>query len=1008
MCGINGLLRLAPDAPPLDPGELRRARDAMAARGPDGAGLWLSPGGLIGLGHRRLAILDLSEAGAQPMLSPDGRYAIVFNGEIYNFRELRSELQRQGTAFRSQSDTEVLLELFAREDVAMLGRLRGMFALAIWDERERRLVLARDSFGIKPLYYAVDRTALRFASQVKSLEAAGVSREVDPVGLAGFLLWGSVPGPWTIRKAVRAVPAGHWLEVREGRVGGPTPFATRLAGDISVAESLTDSVRAHLVSDVPVGVFLSAGLDSALIAALAQRASPRPLRSFTLAFDSFRGTQLDEAPGAAELARALGTVHTERRVSQAELEAAWPEALAAMDQPSIDGFNVFLVSRFARQAGLKVVLSGLGGDELFGSYPSFRDVPRWHRWARICGAIPGLATAWRSLAPLWRGRPKARGFLTLGSSLEGAYFLRRGLMLPEELADMLGPQVAREALQAYDPLADVRGGSSPGRAAWEAVHSMETRLYLRNQLLRDADWASMAHSLELRVPLVDVRLHSALEHAAFEPARSAGKAALFRQVAPELPLGVLGRAKSGFMVPARGSGVAAGPWGRLARRLAREVLTHFGIEVGPARDELGGTLFLLPEAFHRPGGIQTHNRTQIQAVRRCRPHEPLTVLVLNDAPQEVEPDEWRALRRRGFARDRWRFALAALVAAWQQRPKRVILGHRNFLPLAPLLRAASPDSERWLLTYGIEAEPRLSALEWWCLASCGRVFAISPHTASTFREAGAQARIEVWPCSLPWDWPLPEPSPPQLTPPYRLLTVSRLAPLDWYKGIDHVIQAVAILRRRGLPVLLDIVGDGADRKRLEALAAHLGASDLVRFHAQVSSAELRHRYVACDLFVLPSAGEGFGIVYLEALSHARPVIAANAAGAPFVVQPGRTGWLVPFRRPDLLAQCIAERLLEPGATTELAGAGREITLARFSFQAHCAATAAILDGPTPNLSQRTPQGKVAIGTRFRATTGQGQEASPSGTSRGRGSAAAARDAGQVPAAPTTGTGTTSS
>ena len=948
MCGINGVLRLSPDAPPLDPGELLRTRDAMAARGPDGSGLWLSPSGLIGLGHRRLAVLDPSEAGAQPMLSRDGRYAIVFNGEIYNFRELRSELQGMGATFRSQGDTEVLLELFAREGVAMLGRLRGMFALAVWDERERRLLLARDTFGIKPLYYSTDGRAFRFASQVRALEAGGVPAEVDPVGLAGFLLWGSVPGPWTIRKAVRGVPAGHWLEVRDGRVGLPREFVTRQPDGLPVAEALAGSVRAHLVSDVPVGVFLSAGLDSALVTALAQRVAGQPLRSFTLAFESFRGTELDEAPGAAELSRALGTTHTERRVSQAELEAAWPEALAAMDQPSIDGFNVFLVSRFAREAGLKVVLSGLGGDELFGSYPSFRDVPRWHDWARLGAAIPGLATAWRTVAALARARPKAKGFLELGSSLEGAYFLRRGLMLPEDLVDVLGPQATREALEAYDPLADARAWGG-GRDAWEAVHHLETRLYMRNQLLRDADWASMAHSLELRVPLVDVRLHSALEQAAFQPARNAGKAALVRQVVPELPSSLLERAKSGFMVPARGSRTAAGAWGRLARRQAREVLAHFGIEVGHGRDEPGGTLFLLPEAFHRPGGIQTHNRTQVQALRLCRPNEPLTALVLNDAPHEAAAHEWRGLRRRGFARSRWRFALGALSAAWQQRPSRVILGHRNFLPLAPLLRAAAPGSERWLLTYGIEAQPRLSTLEWWCLASCERVFAISPYTAATFREAGAQARIELWPCSLPWDWPLPEASPPRLTPPYRLLAVSRLAPPERYKGIDHVIQAVALLRRRGVPVLLDIVGDGADRERLEALVVRVQASGHVTFHAEVSPAELHRRYAACDLFVLPSAGEGFGIVYLEALSHARPVIAADAAGAPFVVQPGRTGWLVPFRRPDLLAQCISERLREPGATTELARAGREVALARFSFQAHCVATASLLERQAPGL-----------------------------------------------------------
>ena len=276
MCGINGIVRLSLDAPPVDRGELERTRDAMAARGPDGLGLWLSPRNDAGLGHRRLAIIDLSEAAAQPMTSSDGRYVIVFNGEIYNYRDLRADLERQGHGLRSHSDTEVLLALYARDGTAMFPKLRGMYAFAIWDERERHLLLARDPYGIKPLYYSEHRGVLRFASQVKALEAAGtVPLDLDPAGLVGFLLWGSVPEPLTLRRSIRALPAGHFVEVKEGRVLPPRahfrfedPPPTE---GIDVIAALDDSIRAHLVSDVPVGVFLSAGLDSALITALMRR-----------------------------------------------------------------------------------------------------------------------------------------------------------------------------------------------------------------------------------------------------------------------------------------------------------------------------------------------------------------------------------------------------------------------------------------------------------------------------------------------------------------------------------------------------------------------------------------------------------------------------------------------------------------------------------------------------------------------------------------------------------------
>ena len=584
MCGINGILRLADSAPPVDRDELLRTRDAMTARGPDGCGAWIADDGRMGLASRRLAILDLSEAGAQPMTSADGRFRLVMNGEIYNFLELRRELEAQGVSFRSRSDTEVVLTLYAREGVAMLSRLRGMFGLAIWDERERTLLLARDPLGIKPLYVSAAGGSLRFASQVKALERGGaISRETDPAGVAGFLLWGSVPEPFTIRKAVRALPAGHFLLVRDGAPSEPTPFAVPQAEPMDPVAAVEDSVRAHLVSDVPVAVFLSAGLDSSLIAALARRHLPEPPTTFTIRFDALEGTPEDEAPLAAEVARRLGTHHVERRVGRADCADLWQGALAAMDQPSLDGFNTWVVSRAAHEAGLKVVLSGLGGDEVFGSYPSFTDVPRLERMARRLGWVPGLPAAWPSLASLLSpGRPKLRGLLRYGRTLAGAYFLRRGLFLPEELPGLMGRDAASEGLRSYDPVADaaraLAAGNGRAAGAWTAVHLLESARYMRNQLLRDSDWASMAWSVELRVPLVDAWLYRRLAANGFEPARSAGKAELVRRAAPELPAEILRRPKTGFYIPVAEwmrPELAAKRPGERSRWLALRVLEAF-------------------------------------------------------------------------------------------------------------------------------------------------------------------------------------------------------------------------------------------------------------------------------------------------------------------------------------------------------------------------------------------------------------------------------------------------
>jgi len=594
MCGINGIVRLDPRAPGVDLAELLRVREAMERRGPDGAGQWLAPDGSVGLAHRRLAIIDLSEAGRQPMLREDGRLAIVFNGEIYNYRELRGELADQGETFRTGSDTEVLLALYAREGTRMLPRLRGMFTFALWDARERTLVLARDTYGIKPLYYAVERGTLRFASQVKALEAAGsLPAAIDPAALVGFLSWGSVPEPFTWRRAVRALPAGHYLVARDGQVGPPRAFRDLAdpppGARLPLGEALEDTVRAHLVSDVPVGVFLSAGLDSSLLAALARRIAPEPPQTFTLAFEAYAGSPADEAPLAAEVARVLGTRHVERRVRREDFLELWPQALRAMDQPSVDGFNTFVVSRLAREAGLKVVLSGLGGDELFGSYDSFRDVPRWSAWARRLGHVPGLGAAWPALARRLRpGQPKLAGLLDTATSLAGAYFLRRALFLPDEIARIIGRARAEEGLATYDPrvaaerLLGAPQAASDAAAEWRAVHRLESAQYMRNQLLRDSDWASMAHSLELRVPLVDPWLLGSVAAASYEPARSSGKAAVVRAIAPELPAALWTRAKSGFTIPVAewiddGFSPAAGA-GAASRRLALRVLREFGVE----------------------------------------------------------------------------------------------------------------------------------------------------------------------------------------------------------------------------------------------------------------------------------------------------------------------------------------------------------------------------------------------------------------------------------------------
>lgn len=566
MCGINGIYAYHYAANPVDRAELLRTREHMTSRGPDGAGDYVSGDGRVGLGHRRLAIIDLSPSGAQPMLSTDGRYAVTFNGEIYNFRQLRQSLENRGRVFASQSDTEVLLHLYAEKGASMLGELRGMFAFIIWDSLKRELFLARDPYGIKPLYYADDGWTFRFASQVKALMAGGkIAADPDPAGLAGFFLFGSVPEPFTTFEAIRCLPAGCYMTV--GATGPRTPVRYhsvagswgRQAADPREARAelraaLLDSVRHHLVADVPVGVFLSAGIDSGALLALMRDAGAADIQAVTVAFEEFRGHHHDEAPAAAEMARRYGARHVIHTVTRGEFEADLPRILSSMDQPTIDGVNTWFVAKAAAANGLKVAISGLGGDELFGGYPSFRDLPRWLRMCAVPSRIPLLGRMLRRFMSAAAGplglNPKSAGMIEYGGNLAGAYLLRRGLFMPWELGQVLDPDVVRAGLRRLDPLALIGHALEPAPPSrFAKVAALEASLYMRNQLLRDTDWASMAHGLEVRVPLADAVLLERLAPHAATLAAAGGKSLLAEAPSEPLPAAISERRKTGFVTP---------------------------------------------------------------------------------------------------------------------------------------------------------------------------------------------------------------------------------------------------------------------------------------------------------------------------------------------------------------------------------------------------------------------------------------------------------------------------
>ena len=559
MCGIAGLLG-------AEPGSFaERVRPAITHRGPDDAGTWQDAS--ICLVQTRLAILDLSPSGHQPMASPCGRWQLVFNGEIYNHASLRQRLEAEGERFQGRGDTEVLLRWMARRGRAGLTDLRGMYAFCLVDTRDGSALLARDPHGIKPLYiWQGPSGELAFASELRALLASGrIPRQSDPEAIAAYLATGSVPEPATLVAGVRRLGAGHWLHWRDGasRIepwwplpesllmgrnressNRPAPINDQEAAIQLTRSALRESVAAHMVSDVPVGLFLSAGLDSAALLALA----PPGLHTFTIGFDDPGSEGFDESKPAAKIAALFGAEHTPLTL-RAEQARTWlPEFLASQDQPSIDGFNTWCVSRLASERGLKVALSGLGGDELFGGYPSFRTVPRLHRWRRRLGPLGPLAAAALGRSPGGREQKRQRlAELFRGApSLQAAHRCLRGQFTNPEV-EALMRHWGLPAPQGF--LARASDDAPPdGLDPTEGVAWLEGSRYLRNQLLPDSDAMAMATALELRLPYVDATLQGQLAPIVPSLRLAPGKALLQASI-PELPAWFTNRPKQGFRFP---------------------------------------------------------------------------------------------------------------------------------------------------------------------------------------------------------------------------------------------------------------------------------------------------------------------------------------------------------------------------------------------------------------------------------------------------------------------------
>ena len=540
MCSISGIIHTRPlIAESVQVVEVMNR--TLRHRGPDDNGVWTN--GEVALGNTRLAIIDTSSAGHQPMLDPETGNCLTYNGETYNFKDLSGVI---GLNARSGTDTEVVLHAYRTFGTDLFRRLRGMFALAIWDNQKRELILARDRFGIKPLYYYFFNDFLLFASELRALVATGfVPRKLSRAGLDSYLANGSVAAPHTILDGVRQLLPGHYLKVKAVENGEleltTAKFATDFHGSsrpesrheavVQLRAELEESVRMHLVSDVPLGVFLSGGMDSSALVALMTKIGGQRAKTFSVVFEE---TDLSEEHYSRLVAQRFETDHCEIRLSETQLLGMLPDAIAALDQPTMDGVNTFVVSKAVKNAGVTVALSGLGGDELFGGYPSFR---RALKFASLPAASKQVLRAAAGVGQhVLNGSVQRQKFWQLAGS-DGS---------PEE--------VYRISRQLF------ANGFSPNERqnrdgdVVNKISQLELQGYMANTLLRDTDVMSMAQSLEVRVPFVDAKV---VDHALSLPGewkldqRENGvpKPLLADAVADLLPRDFLARRKMGFTLP---------------------------------------------------------------------------------------------------------------------------------------------------------------------------------------------------------------------------------------------------------------------------------------------------------------------------------------------------------------------------------------------------------------------------------------------------------------------------
>ncbi|MFY7652515.1 MAG: asparagine synthase (glutamine-hydrolyzing), partial [Chitinophagaceae bacterium] len=708
--------------------DINRMNDAMQRGGPDGAGVYIDEQFPLALGHRRLALLDLSSAGHQPMCSLAGDIQLVFNGEIYNFLELRTELTALGHRFHTRTDTEVIIAAYLQWGIDCFNRFNGMFAIALWDKRRQQLLLVRDYAGIKPLYYSLEKGKLIFASEIRAFKAYNPYWPEREDWKIPFLCFGHIPEPLTTLTNVQPVPKGHVIAFQLPSLKYSTrrfekfsfePIITDFnEAKIAVRNTLEKAVARHLIADASVGLFLSGGIDSSILTLIASKvAPPNSIKTLSLVFDE---ADFSEAPYQTLITEATNIPHQSFRVTESIFHNAMPDIVAAMDQPSTDGINAYFICKYAHEYGLKAVLSGIGSDELMGGYPSFHRTPT----ARKIQKIPNFLLS--SISGILPDKFKKITALTRKDSI-GLYLFNRGYFTPQQVAELLG--CTRKKVE--EVLDSIKQPSWKNNSSVQNMSlSLEIDFYLQNQLLKDNDYMSMWHSLELRVPFLDkefIQLAHTID-SSLKVKNKVGKYLLIESFSDCLPEAIWRRPKQGFTFPFY-------RWMRQLYPLKRDKkLQSIGMQFVQNKlhwskywcylllnkeknlvfhqQKLPTILFTNLTAFSVTGGIEKFNRSYLKALFELEIDEKLVANAYSAYDSQPDETYFPHENYRGFSKKRLAFVKS--VVEDSQYYQQIVIGHINMAIIVILLRLFYGNSKKIILiTHGIDVWGKLNWLKKW-------------------------------------------------------------------------------------------------------------------------------------------------------------------------------------------------------------------------------------------------------------------------------------------------------